>query len=195
MGRFGCKSAIEEASIDKKAYFSTGIFSQRYANWTIHDWKHIIFSDETKINRFNSNGRSWCWITNHEHVQLQHVQQIVKYGSRHVMIWRCMTTFEPGAWYKIEGVMDRYVYKLILEIFLLSTIQHYNLDPSNMIFQHDNDPKHTSKMVKEWLKSQPFQLLQWPPQSPHLNPMEHFWTLLKRRWNGFSTPPRGIREL
>ena len=38
-------------------------FAWRYANWTIHDWKHVIFSDETKIIMFNSDGRSWCWIT------------------------------------------------------------------------------------------------------------------------------------
>ena len=63
-----------------------------------------------------------------------------------------------------------------------------------MVFQQNNDPKHTSKMVQEWLKSQPFQLLQWPPQSLESNPMEHFWALLKLRLNGFSTPPRGIEE-
>ena len=97
-------------------------FSQRYAKWTIHDWKPVIFNDETKINMFNFDGRSWCWITDGEHVQLQHVQQKVKHGGRHVMIWDCMTAFRHGAWYKIQGVMDRYVYKFILENFLLSTI-------------------------------------------------------------------------
>ena len=24
-------------------------FAQRYANWTIHDWKHFILSNETKM--------------------------------------------------------------------------------------------------------------------------------------------------
>ena len=38
-------------------------FARMYAKWTIHDWKHVIFSDETKINMLNSGGRSWCWIT------------------------------------------------------------------------------------------------------------------------------------
>jgi hypothetical protein len=28
-------------------------FAQRFANWTIDDWKCVIFSDETKINRFD----------------------------------------------------------------------------------------------------------------------------------------------
>ena len=72
---------------------------------------------------------------------------------------------------------------------------HYNLVPSNIVFQHDNDPKHTSKRVQEWLKLQPFQLLQWHAQSLDLNPMEHFWALLKQRLNEFFTPPRGIEEV
>ena len=27
-------------------------FAQRYENWTIDDWKHVILSDGTKISRF-----------------------------------------------------------------------------------------------------------------------------------------------
>ena len=61
-------------------------FAQRYASWIIHDWKYVIFSDETKINMFNSDGRSWCSIIDGQNVQLQHVQQAIKYGGGHVMI-------------------------------------------------------------------------------------------------------------
>ena len=55
--------------------------------------------------------------------------------------------------------MDRHLYKIILEIFLWSTIHNYNLDPSRSVFQHDNDPKHMSKIVQEWLASQAIRLL------------------------------------
>ena len=54
---------------------------------------------------------------------------------------------------------------------------------SRLVFQHDNDPKHTSKTVQEWLTSQPFQLLQWHTQSPDLNPTKHLWALLNRCLN------------
>ena len=38
-------------------------FAQRYENWIIDDWKRVIFSDETKINRYYTlNCRSWYWI-------------------------------------------------------------------------------------------------------------------------------------
>ena len=47
--------------------------AQRYENWTIDDWKRVICSDKTKINKFNSDGRSWCRIGNGERVGPQHV--------------------------------------------------------------------------------------------------------------------------
>ena len=91
---------------------------QRYENWIIDNWARVIFNDETKINKSNSDGRSWCWIGDGERVGPQHVHQTVKYGGGSMMIWGCMTAFGPGAWYKIEGRMDRHMHKLILENFL-----------------------------------------------------------------------------
>ena len=33
-------------------------FAKYYKDWTVEDWKHVIWSDETKINRFGSDGYS-----------------------------------------------------------------------------------------------------------------------------------------
>ena len=132
-------------------------FAQRYDNWTINNWKRVIFSDETKVNRFNSNGRSWCWIEDGDCIRPQHVHHTVKHDGGSVMIQECMMAFGSGAWYKIEGRVDRQLYNSISKNFLWSIIIHnYNMDPSGLIFQHVNDPKHMSKIVQEWLASQPF---------------------------------------
>lgn len=79
---------------------------------------------------------------------------------------------DPDA--KRGGVSAR-MYLAILEDYLPQIMEY------NSIFQHDNAPIHTARVVTAYLDACNYITLDWPPYSPDLNVIENMWKLLKER--------------
>uniref|UniRef100_A0A8R1E6I0 Uncharacterized protein n=1 Tax=Caenorhabditis japonica TaxID=281687 RepID=A0A8R1E6I0_CAEJA len=95
----------------------------------------------------------------------------VKHGGGNVMIWGCFHANGVGSLIQITGIMDRYMYKDILEKEMLPS-GRFQMGRGS-VFQQDNDPKHSSLFVKEdWFAQGRVNVMTWPNQSPDLNPFE-----------------------
>ena len=65
-------------------------FAFKYQNWTVEDWKRVIWSDEIKINRIGLDGKQWVWKQVGQGLIDHEVQDTVKFGGGNIMVWGCM---------------------------------------------------------------------------------------------------------
>ena len=155
----------------------------------------VWWSDETKINHLGSDGRHWVWKEVGEGLSDRVVEGTVKFGGGNVMMWGCMGWDGVGYATRIEGRMDADLYVSIMEDELQETLHYYGKTNTDIIFQQDNNPKHTSKKAQNWFKDNGINVMKWPAQSPDINPIEYFWHLIKRKLDEYENAPQSLHQL
>lgn len=74
----------------------------------------------------------------------------------------------------VEGKINLLKYQEILEENLMLSVEKLKLG-HHWSFQQDSEPKQTFNSTKAWLQKKSWKILQWPSQSPYLNPTENLW--------------------
>ena len=125
------------------------VWVKKHKEWTLDQWKSVLWSDESKFEIFGSNRRVIVPCRKGEQMDFACLVPIVKHGVYGVMVWGCFAGDTVWDLFKIEGILNQHGYHSSLQRHAIPSGLHV-VGPS-FIFQQNNDPKHTSRLCKGYL--------------------------------------------
>lgn len=192
-GLRGC-IAVKKPLLSKANKAKRWHFAKRYRHWDSKRWRNVLFSDESSFELFSSKYRIHVRRRSTEKFKDECLQPTVKHGGGTIMVWGCMSWYGLGMPLRVlQGSVNKEVYLDILKTTMLPAARSIGFPNNKFIFQEDNAPVHTAKIVQAWIKQQEFPRLSWPPQSPDMSPIETLWNDMKAIMR--NTKPRNKGEL
>ncbi len=160
-------------------------------NWTVAQWSKVLFSDESKCCISFGNQGPRVWRKSEEAQNPCCLKSSVKFPQS-VMIWAAMSSAGVGPLCFLKSTVSAAIYQEILEHFMLPSADKLYGD-ADFIFQQDLAPAHTAKGTKSWFSDHGVTVLDWPANSPDLNPIENLWGIVKRKMR--NKRPKNADEL
>lgn len=154
-------------------------FAERYRSWSLDDWKKVLWSDETWAI---GGSHTRVWVTRKADEELDPTCILERHQRKKGwMFWGCfsgLTGKGPGIiWEKEWGTITSASYSEHIVPLIDGWLR---LHPDQqLLFMQDNASSHVARDTLEDLEARGIVLLEWPPFSPNLNPIEYVWNKMK----------------
>ncbi|KAI2650568.1 Transposable element Tcb2 transposase [Labeo rohita] len=137
-------------------------------DWTAAEWSKVMFSDESKVYISFENQGPRVWRKRGEAQNPCCLRSSVKFPQS-VMVWGAMSSAGVGPLCFLRSKVNAAVYQDVLEHFMLPAADQLYGD-ADFIFQQVLGPAHSAKATSTWFKDHGILVLNWPANSPDLNP-------------------------
>ena len=106
-------------------------------------------------------------------------KKTVKFRGGSVMLFGMFPSQGTSPLVRLQTRVNAQIYKNIVQDHVVPIIQNSRFDRAT--FMQDNAPCHKAKVEMSYLSEQDFEIMDWPPQSPYLNPIEYFRKTLEMK--------------
>ena len=166
----------------------------KYKDWTIQDWKKVIWSDESSVWIGVNPRRQWVIRPPGERFNRKYVKKTFKSAQVKVMVWACFTGNRLGPLVVCdkggigangyEDILYDGLFSLIDDILQPSESDTIQVsDDNTFLFMQDNARCHKAHCILEFLQENRVSVMDWPPQSPDLNPLDNLWGEFKHQFH------------
>lgn len=189
-GEFGIYRLSRKPFISAKNLKARLKFANEHVNKPMEYWLKVFWSDESPF-AIRYGGIGTVIRTRAEKLKSFACTGTVKHPPK-INIWGGFSAHGVGHIHRIYGNMDQEMYRQILIHHARPSLETLFPD-GDWIFQQDNDPKHKARSVQAYFRNNGWNVMEWPAQSPDLNPIENLWANLDRSLK--KRQPKNVDEL